>query len=67
MALALVSGAGSAHAQGPGGTALGAVRSWEAKREGVYFRVAYGDGQATALISALSSKVIRIQILIEIA
>ncbi len=60
--LALVSSAGSAYAQGANGTALGATQSWEAKREGVYFRVAYGEGQATALISALSSKIIRIQI-----
>jgi alpha-D-xyloside xylohydrolase len=44
------------------GTLLGAVQSWEARREGVYFRVAVGDEQATALVSALSSKVIRVQV-----
>ncbi|MFQ5808119.1 MAG: TIM-barrel domain-containing protein [Armatimonadota bacterium] len=58
----LAASASGVRAQAQAGAPLGAVQSWEAKREGVYFRVALGDEQATALVSALSSKVIRIQV-----
>ena len=60
--LALVAVTAPARAQARGGTPLGAVQSWDVKPDGAHFRVALGDRQASALISAVSSKIIRIQV-----